>query len=293
MTLAAKAQLYAAHAILEKRADDIHEKVINAIEIDDDDAGWLGRSTGGYMSELKESSQVQAFCKVLRHARRNFPDEKIVVFSSYLRFLDILRHMMKQEFKINALRYDGNMSSSQKTEVQLAFASKPADVTHHQRMRKCWTEPPKCLHYDPYRELTAPVKMFRLFGSNSAIDGVTQTSQKKTQTNDSIMNLLVVLSPTAFLSTMPLHVNELQQLIPRLWPSSGHNFTAFLPPLLPAEPSSDRKRKFGAPVTPMKKCRRDNDDEDETPIVITVYLMLGSNNLATRYVITVTSYILP
>ncbi|KAF3399374.1 hypothetical protein DPV78_006216 [Talaromyces pinophilus] len=142
MGLAVKAQLYAAHVILEKRADEIHEKVVSAVEINDDEdpddlavrlvdmysletvksrSDWLGTLAGMKMSELRESSRVQAFCKVLRHARRSFPDEKIIVFSSYLRFLDILHHIMKQEFNINALRYDGSMSSAQKTEVQLAF----------------------------------------------------------------------------------------------------------------------------------------------------------------------------
>ncbi|PCG99948.1 Hypothetical protein PENO1_050340 [Penicillium occitanis (nom. inval.)] len=83
MGLAVKAQLYAAHAILEKRVDEIHEKVVSAIEANDDEdpddlvvrlvdmysretvksrSDWLDALAGMKMSELRESSRVYLQC---------------------------------------------------------------------------------------------------------------------------------------------------------------------------------------------------------------------------------------
>jgi SNF2 family DNA or RNA helicase len=233
MGLAVKAQLYAAHAILGMQADDIHQKVVSGIEIDDEDdldglvvrlvdlysretvksrSDWLDELASMEISDLKASSRVKAFCSVLRRARRNFPHEKIIVFSSYLRFLDILHRVIKQEFNIDALRYDGTLSSAQKTGVQEAFtdpASSPillitsgcGSVGLNLQSASVVIQTEVWWNHNTERQAyarchrggqTVPVKVFRLFASNSAIDAVMRTSQtKKTQTNDSIMNLLV------------------------------------------------------------------------------------------------------
>ncbi|KAL6704747.1 hypothetical protein ACN47E_007668 [Coniothyrium glycines] len=51
------------------------------------------------------------------------PTEKIVVFSQYLKYLDIVDLVMRRKFQIECLRYDGTVPQTKRIEVQKDFAN--------------------------------------------------------------------------------------------------------------------------------------------------------------------------
>lgn len=53
--------------------------------------------------------------------RTKYPDRSIVVFSTYLKFLDILFYTLKNQHSIAALRFDGTMSLSSREVVRARF----------------------------------------------------------------------------------------------------------------------------------------------------------------------------
>jgi SNF2 family DNA or RNA helicase len=70
---------------------------------------------------IEESGRVTWFIKLFKWLRGKYPDEKIVVFSTYLKFLDILAEALRRAYNIVAVRYDGSVLPSKRTNVERVF----------------------------------------------------------------------------------------------------------------------------------------------------------------------------
>jgi SNF2 family DNA or RNA helicase len=58
---------------------------------------------------IDESDRVRQFLLIYKQLRRTNPDQKILVFSQYLKFLDILAEALKRVFGVQALRFNGTV----------------------------------------------------------------------------------------------------------------------------------------------------------------------------------------
>jgi SNF2 family DNA or RNA helicase len=65
---------------------------------------------------------VTALTELLHHLVTNLPQEKVVVFSQYLKYLDILNIAMKRKYDIQCLRFDGKVPQKNRRAVQRQFA---------------------------------------------------------------------------------------------------------------------------------------------------------------------------
>jgi SNF2 family DNA or RNA helicase len=183
------------------------------------------------------SARVQQFCHLYQWVRNKYPEEKILVFSCYLKYLDIIAAALRQEFEIEALRYDGTVKSKKRETVKDAFRAANAEIPllvtagtggvglnlteasiiiqteiwwNHNAELQVYA---RCHRQGQTRQ----VKVFRLFGENSAIDLLIWTSQtRKTVINKRLMAPLVrswdapaiipeIAQTTGF---MPLQVKE-------------------------------------------------------------------------------------
>jgi SNF2 family DNA or RNA helicase len=79
---------------------------------------WIKRLDNSDHSALKGSSRVQALVVLIRHVRMKYPGEKIVIFSTFLKFLDIVARVIRSEFGDTVLEYNGTIDASTKTKVQ-------------------------------------------------------------------------------------------------------------------------------------------------------------------------------
>jgi len=77
---------------------------------------------------IDESDRVRQFLLVYKQLRRTNPDQKILVFSQYLKFLDILAEALKRAFGVQALRFDGTVSQGQRVKVQQDFKDADSKV---------------------------------------------------------------------------------------------------------------------------------------------------------------------
>ena len=89
----------------------------------DDRRKWLELLRALPLSRLLDSARVQAFVRTFSYARKRWPNEKVVVFSIFLKFLDIVAAVLRHQFGVNALRLDGTMTSSQKEKAQEMFST--------------------------------------------------------------------------------------------------------------------------------------------------------------------------
>ncbi|PMD25704.1 hypothetical protein NA56DRAFT_383508 [Hyaloscypha hepaticicola] len=68
------------------------------------------------------------FLLVYKQRRRTYPNQKILVFSQYLKFLDILEEALKRAVRIQALRFDGTAGQRQRLHVQQRFKDSGPEV---------------------------------------------------------------------------------------------------------------------------------------------------------------------
>lgn len=68
-----------------------------------------------------EYTRVEQLLNLYTWLRTKYPDRSIVVFSTYLKFLDILFYTLKNQHSIAALRFDGTMSLSSREVVRARF----------------------------------------------------------------------------------------------------------------------------------------------------------------------------
>jgi SNF2 family DNA or RNA helicase len=63
------------------------------------------------------SPRPEKFLEVYKKMRKESPMEKIVIFSQYLRHLDIVSEALSRRYDITALRYDGTVPPSKREKV--------------------------------------------------------------------------------------------------------------------------------------------------------------------------------
>lgn len=142
LSIAVLAQLASLHPL-------IYEESVNrgteSSWIDQDDdfdeaRGQIGEVLGGQTRDdwlqlvkersnlCKESGRLIKLLELFPKLRKEFPTEKIVIFSQYLKFLDIVAEALRREFGIIAFRYDGSVMVSKRSEVEGAFKSASPDI---------------------------------------------------------------------------------------------------------------------------------------------------------------------
>ncbi len=134
LSLAVKAQLTSIHPLLVETmgnvdgfvADDDDDPMAGYVPQDISASGELGREPWlelvGAREELcYESPRVIEFQRLMRQIEMKYPGEKIVVFSQYLKFLDILDEALRRTWQIESLRYDGTVQHSHRKRVENMF----------------------------------------------------------------------------------------------------------------------------------------------------------------------------
>jgi SNF2 family DNA or RNA helicase len=94
---------------------------------EEDRGEWL-KKVRGRDQLITESDRVRQFLLVYKQLRRTYPNRKILVFSQYLKFLDILEEALKRAFGISVLRFDGTVGQRQRLHVQQRFKDSDPEV---------------------------------------------------------------------------------------------------------------------------------------------------------------------
>jgi hypothetical protein len=164
------------------------------------------------LSDL-ETARVEAVIKTYKAARTTAPDDKVVIFSQSVKFLDVLAEAMSrtEHGSIAALRFDGDLADSTRS-ITLSdfFAAKPdrpllasvgaagngINLSCANRAIFCealWNAQDEQqvrdrLHRQPQKK---EVYIYRIFGANSSIDWlISITRDKKWATIKPIMDQL-------------------------------------------------------------------------------------------------------
>jgi SNF2 family DNA or RNA helicase len=141
LSWAVMAQLAAGHPMI--ISDDKHEKIIARgilsresgyvqVSVQEDLGGaqrdeWLKR-VKERPNLVEESGRVAYFIKLFGWLREEYPEEKIVVFSAYLKFLDILAEALRTVYHIDAVRYDGSVLPSKRSNVERRFRQCSSEI---------------------------------------------------------------------------------------------------------------------------------------------------------------------
>lgn len=83
---------------------------------------WIKDLNTWTLDMFDESPHLTTVTEFLNFMVNNHPDQKIVVMSQYLKYLDIINLCMSKRFKVACLRYDGTVNQVQRIEVQKKFA---------------------------------------------------------------------------------------------------------------------------------------------------------------------------
>lgn len=75
-----------------------------------------------------KSERVKLFFTQYNHMRKKHPKAKPVVFSIFLRFLDILARIFELRYRIKAFRYDGTVPQGMRSVVETEYAEASAGV---------------------------------------------------------------------------------------------------------------------------------------------------------------------
>jgi SNF2 family DNA or RNA helicase len=91
-----------------------------------DRAAWLKKIEEPEFDFM--SSRVRAFLHVYEVYRLAFPAEKILVFSPFLKVLDIFATALKEKHGVKSLRYDGTLDTDEREAVRSKFSECSRDV---------------------------------------------------------------------------------------------------------------------------------------------------------------------
>jgi SNF2 family DNA or RNA helicase len=83
---------------------------------------WLEEIDGWTDEELFDSVHLNTVVEFI-HDVIEKSQQRIVVFSNYLRYLDLIALALRRKFKIQALRFDGTIPQAKRGEVQRHFAT--------------------------------------------------------------------------------------------------------------------------------------------------------------------------
>ncbi|CRG84781.1 hypothetical protein PISL3812_01979 [Talaromyces islandicus] len=232
LSLAIQAQIAAAHLVLAdfsaRKAQpldspameiegDPEEIVVQLLDMQGQESTAVSADWRKYLRDIPSSdlrgrsSRIQALVKLVKYILRTWPGEKIVLFSTYLRFLDIVDCVLTEENNV-AFRYDGSMNKDKRSIIQerfdghfgsaiLLITSGSGGVGLNLQsasivvQSEVWwnTNTERQAYARCYRQgQQKEVKVFRLMASNSAIDDTMRASQKrKMTTNKGIMAGLI------------------------------------------------------------------------------------------------------
>ena len=84
---------------------------------------WLQELDEWTVEMFDESPHLFALTHFLDSMIKRLPDEKLVVFSQYLKYLDIVELIMRKRFGVKCLRYDGTVGQIRRVEVQKEFSN--------------------------------------------------------------------------------------------------------------------------------------------------------------------------
>lgn len=174
---------------------------------------------------LPDSKRLQTTIALYSHCVKEFPGEKVVIFSLFLKNLDLIAFTLKENYGIECLRFDGTCSAEEKVKVQRDFEAAdpkiPLLITAGSGMTYCFLVLLRPLLTDPGGEgltlvsasimiqteiwwdgnaekqaqgrifrqgQTRVVKMFRIEGSNSDIDReILEVQQRKIRVTEEYM----------------------------------------------------------------------------------------------------------
>ncbi|KAF5872687.1 putative snf2 family helicase protein [Botrytis fragariae] len=224
-TYAIQAQVKAGHPMMGEylserwvrlaRLDGINFRVFSGEDVDDqkpeERKDWLER-VKKRPDIVNESGRLSKLMELFRHLTITYPERKLVMFSSFLKFLDIVEEGILRRFKIQSLRYDGTTPSDERPKIEEAFVesnnnvpllmtagsgSIGLNITSASIVIICepwWNRNlEKQAIARVYRQgQEKNVLLFKLFGLNSAIDAeVVTVAEAKVAINEDLMRVLV------------------------------------------------------------------------------------------------------
>ncbi|KAL2864584.1 P-loop containing nucleoside triphosphate hydrolase protein [Aspergillus lucknowensis] len=194
--------------------DGMATNLVSEIEYEDPKTRgkWLASLQATPLPELLKSSRMAALLKTWSDARLKYPDEKIVIFSKFRKFLEIFGTIMKKEYGIEPLMFHGLLTHAEKAAARKSFADceskTPLLITAQAGscglnlqqasiviQAEIWwnANTEKQARARCYRQgQEKDVRWFRLFAPNSAIDTEIDVVQRRKSTvNSKIMKPLV------------------------------------------------------------------------------------------------------
>jgi hypothetical protein len=66
--------------------------------------------------------------KLYAYARENMPKEKIIFFSSSLKFLDIVAEVFRRIYQVDPIRFDGTVPTKRRKDVERSFETCGAEI---------------------------------------------------------------------------------------------------------------------------------------------------------------------
>ncbi|KAF7877219.1 hypothetical protein EAF04_000904 [Stromatinia cepivora] len=221
-TYAIQAQVKSAHPMLAEeldariaRLDDAKFRIFSGEDVEDvdfeDRRQWIER-VKARPSITKESGRVTKIVELYRYLTSRYPERKIVIFSCFLKFLDILDEALSRDCGIKTFRYDGSIAADKRVAIETAFEQAPpylpllitggsggvglniayaSIVIQAEPWWNANTE--KQAAGRAYRQgQKHEVMVFKMFGANSDIDAeVLTVAEKKVTINRDLMKVLV------------------------------------------------------------------------------------------------------
>lgn len=107
-------------------ASEAEEEINEMLSMDSEDQEAFSRSD--WLKAIKEtkdlmcgSQRTQRFVELFRWVRAQHPRRKMVIFSAYLKYLDIIEEVLFRDTAVRSIRYDGTVDASQRYAVEEAF----------------------------------------------------------------------------------------------------------------------------------------------------------------------------
>ena len=177
----------------------------------EDRAEWLERIRESE-NLCDDSERLKALLRLYWSLRAQAPGRKVIIFSQYLKFLDIVDEAFLRKFQVQYLRYDGTIMPSQRHSIEVKFAApenqKPLLITAGAggvglnitaasvviQTEVWWNDNTElqalCRVFRQGQ--TANVDAYRIEGINSSVDAEMKTVQEsKTEVNEVLMRNLI------------------------------------------------------------------------------------------------------
>ncbi|TAQ90574.1 hypothetical protein B7494_g1099 [Chlorociboria aeruginascens] len=217
LSFAVKAQMLPMHPMMYEETDDI---VYNE-ELGENVAyGFIAEERQATDIKVRKMWQKVRNCadlsessnRLYHQIRRQRPDEKILVFSQYLKFLDLTDETIKRKYNVQSLRFESTVTQVRRVQVQNDFeAAHPSvhllmtagagefglNITAASVVIQCelwWNESNElqAICRAHRKKQTRDVLAVQLFGSNSDIDWeILGTQKRKATVNSDLMEAII------------------------------------------------------------------------------------------------------